>query len=50
MSTNNVQTGILLPPPALARYLLFSLRPDSDPKEVLQDLVDSDMGEDKVLD
>jgi putative iron-dependent peroxidase len=35
---NNTQPGILAPVPRLARYLTFSLKPDSDPKKALMDL------------
>ncbi len=45
----NIQAGILPSPPRLARYLVFSLRPDSNPREVLLDLADSKLGEDKVI-
>jgi deferrochelatase/peroxidase EfeB len=35
---NNTQPGILAPVPRLARYLIFSLKPDSEPKKALTDL------------
>jgi putative iron-dependent peroxidase len=34
----NTQPGILASVPRLARYLVFSLKPDSDPKEAVTDL------------
>lgn len=46
---SNIQPGILLPPPALARYLVFSLRPDTDPRECLLDLAESVNGTDVVV-
>ncbi len=46
---NKVQAGILLPPPRLARYMMFSLRPDSDPRQPLQELAGTVNGEDCVL-
>lgn len=38
MRMQNTQPGILASVPRLARYLMFSLKPDSDPKEALTDL------------
>ncbi len=49
MTMSNIQPGILLPPPALARYLVFSLRADSDPRQPLQELAASVNGEDCVV-
>jgi porphyrinogen peroxidase len=46
---SKVQPGILLPPPRLARYMLFSLRADNDPREVLQELAETTKGEDRVV-
>ena len=45
----NSQAGILLPPPALARYMVFSLRPDTDPRELLQELAVSVNAEERVI-
>jgi putative iron-dependent peroxidase len=44
-----VQAGILLAPPRLARYMLFSLRPDIDPREALRELAETTNGEDRVV-
>ncbi len=46
---SNVQSGILLSPPRLARYMLFSLRSDNDPREALQELAETTNGEDRVV-
>jgi porphyrinogen peroxidase len=46
---SNRQAGILLAPPPLARYMLFSLRVDNDPRQVLQSLAASINGESCVL-
>ena len=45
----NVQPGILLPPPALARYMIFSLRPDTQPIQPLKELAASVDGEQSVI-
>jgi porphyrinogen peroxidase len=46
---SKAQVGILLPPPPLARYLVFSLRPDTDPRELLQELAVSVNSEERVI-
>ena len=46
---NNIQKGILLTPPPLARYLTFSLRPDTYPAPVLEELANQVDGEKCVI-
>jgi putative iron-dependent peroxidase len=46
---NNTQPGILAPVPRLARYLIFSLKPDSEPKKALTDLRELADGEKVVV-
>ena len=37
---NNTQQGILAPVPGQARYMIFSLRSDTDPRHSLKQLAD----------
>jgi putative iron-dependent peroxidase len=46
---NLVQPGILALPPRLARYLLFSLLPSTDPQDALKRLADQEIGEHMVV-
>ena len=46
---NTIQPGILLPPPRLARYLTFSLKPDADPRGSLRALCGVADGEQSVV-
>ncbi len=48
MTVNN-QQGITAPPPRQARYMIFSLRPDTQPKQSLQDLASVVDGNNCVL-
>jgi putative iron-dependent peroxidase len=43
------QPGILQPPPALARHLVFQLLPGAEPRSVLLRLADSHLGNDGVV-
>ena len=46
---SNVQPGILATVPPLARYLVFSLAPSSDPRDALKHLCDTTDGNDTVV-
>ena len=46
---NNTQQGILAPVPGQARYLVFSLRPDTEPRQSLKQLIDVVDGTDCVI-
>lgn len=46
---SNFQPGILLPPPAAARYMQFSLAADTDPREALRNLCEFADGEQCVV-
>ena len=46
---NNTQQGILAPVPGQARYMVFSLRPDTQPRQSLKHLADIVDGVDCVI-
>jgi putative iron-dependent peroxidase len=46
---SNIQSGILAPVPAFARYMVFSLRPDSEPRPVLGQLAGLADGDETVV-